>query len=128
MVTVVAAIIRRNNKILITRRFANVHLAGFWEFPGGKVERDESLETALVREISEELGLTIQVDNEFFTIQHDYPDRSVRLHFFNCSIIAGDPQALEVAAMRWVEARELNEFQFPPADAELINRLCQRRL
>ena len=128
MVTVVAAIIRRNNKILITRRFANVHLAGFWEFPGGKVERDESLETALVREISEELGLRIQVDNEFFTIQHDYPDRSVRLHFFNCSIIAGDPQALEVAAMRWVEARELKEFQFPPADVELINRLCQRRL
>lgn len=127
-VTVVAAIIRRNNKILITRRFDNVHLAGFWEFPGGKVEPDEALETALAREILEELGLRIRVEYEYFSVQHDYPDRTVRLHFFNCSIIEGEPQALEVADLRWVEPHELDQYQFPPADAELISRLREPHL
>ena len=66
MITVVAAIIRKNGKILITRRFDNVHLPGLWEFPGGKVEEGESLETALQREIGEELGIQISVHEEVF--------------------------------------------------------------
>jgi mutator protein MutT len=126
-VTVVAAIIRRNTKILITRRFDDVHLPGFWEFPGGKVETGESLQVALEREILEELGIKIRVDDEYFTVEHDYPTRIVRLYFFNCSIIEGEPLALEVADMRWVEPAELGQFQFPPADAELIKRLGGER-
>lgn len=123
IITVVAAIIRRANKILITRRFNDVHLPGYWEFPGGKVEANESLEAALEREIREELGLIIRVENEHFSIEHQYPSRAVRLHFFNASVVEGDPKALQVADMRWVEADELSQFQFPPADAELIKRL-----
>jgi 8-oxo-dGTP diphosphatase len=123
IITVVAAIIRRAKKILITRRFNDVHLPGYWEFPGGKVEANESLEAALEREIREELGVAIRVEEKYFTTEHTYPSRTVRLHFFNCTIFNGEPIALEVADMRWVEAHELHEFQFPPADEELIKRL-----
>ena len=119
-VDVVAAIIRDNQKILITQRFDHVHLPGLWEFPGGKVEPDESLTAALEREIREELGVTILVGDEFFSVVHDYNAKSVRLHFFNCSIIDGEPHPLEVADMRWVRPEELGQFEFPPADADLI--------
>ncbi len=119
-VDVVAAIIRDNQKILITQRFDNVPLPGLWEFPGGKVEPEESLTAALEREIREELGVTILVGDEFFSVVHDYSPKSVRLHFFNCSIIDGEPHPLEVADMRWVRPEELGQFEFPPADADLI--------
>jgi 8-oxo-dGTP diphosphatase len=122
-VHVVAAIIRRAGKILITQRLDRVHLGGFWEFPGGKVEAGETLETALQREILEELGIIIRVDEEFFTVDHDYPTKSLRLHFLNCTILEGDPQLLDVADLRWVEPRELIDFEFPPADTELIAKL-----
>ncbi|HEY2382680.1 MAG TPA: 8-oxo-dGTP diphosphatase MutT [Terriglobia bacterium] len=122
-VDVVAAIIRRDEKILITQRQGHVHLGGLWEFPGGKVEAGESYEAALEREIREELGVDIAVGREFFTVEHAYPAKSVRLHFFDCSILGGEPQALDVADMRWVKPSELSQFEFPPADAELIRRL-----
>jgi mutator protein MutT len=123
IIDVVAAIIRRNRQILITRRFDHVHLPGLWEFPGGKVEPGESLQAALEREILEELGVRIHVQDEFFTVEHDYPTRSVRLHFFNCSIIEGEPRPIEVADLRWVDPRDLGQFEFPAADAELIAKL-----
>jgi 8-oxo-dGTP diphosphatase/A/G-specific adenine glycosylase len=122
-IDVVAAIIRKGGKILITQRRDNVHLARLWEFPGGKVEAGESLEVALKREIQEELGLKIRVDDEFLVIDHDYPGKSVRLHFFNCTPLEGAAQPLDVADLRWVSPRDLNNYPFPPADAELIVRL-----
>ena len=122
-VEVVAAIVHRNGKILITRRLDHVHLAGLWEFPGGKVEAGESWEGALLREIREELGMEIAVGPEIFTIEHDYPTRSVRLHFFNCTVIQGEPQPLDVSDLRWVTPAQLADFEFPPADAELIKKL-----
>ena len=121
--SIVAAIIRRDDLILITKRPDNVHLAGLWEFPGGKVESGESLEAALHREIREELGVEITVDREFFSVAHEYPDKSVHLHFFDCTILRGEPQPLEVADLRWVKTGELVDFEFPPADVELIRRL-----
>jgi len=122
-IDVVAAIIRRDTKILITQRLDDVHLARLWEFPGGKVEPGESLEVALRREIQEELGIKIRVDDEFFTVDHDYPTKSVRLHFFNCVILEGDAQPLDVADLRWVKPDDINNYQFPPADIELIRKL-----
>jgi mutator protein MutT len=127
IIDVVAAIIRRDSHILITQRFNDVHLPGLWEFPGGKVESNESLHAALGREILEELGVKIRIDDELFTVVHDYPTKSVRLHFFNCSVIDGDPQPVDVADMRWVCAAELDQFDFPPADAELISKLRHSR-
>jgi mutator protein MutT len=123
IIDVVAAVIRRSGKILITQRLDNVHLAGLWEFPGGKVEANESFEHALQREIREELGMEIRVLDEFLTVEHDYPAKSVRLHFFNCAICEGDPQPLGVADLRWVLPAGLDHFEFPPADAELIAKL-----
>jgi mutator protein MutT len=123
IVPVVAAIIRRDEQILITRRFDHVHLPGLWEFPGGKVEINESLAAALEREIFEELGVRIQVEDEYFTTDYDYSTKTVRLHFFNCSILEGTPQAIEVADLRWVHPAELGDFKFPPADAQLIEML-----
>jgi mutator protein MutT len=123
IVEVVAAVIRRDGKILITQRPDDVHLAKLWEFPGGKVEAGESLRAALQREIREELGVAISVADEFYTVEHDYPEKLVRLHFFNCVIEDGEPLALGVADLRWVQPAELAQFEFPPADAELIDRL-----
>ena len=123
IIEVVAAVIRRDGKILITQRPDDVHLAKLWEFPGGKVEAGESLTAALQREIREELGVRIAVEDEFYTVEHDYPEKSVRLHFFNCVIEEGEPAALEVANLRWVLPAELVQFEFPPADAELIEKL-----
>ena len=122
-INVVAAIIRKNDQILITQRFDNVHLARLWEFPGGKVENGESLEVALQREIREELGIKIRVDDEFFTVDHDYPTKPVRLHFFNCTILEGEARPLDVADLCWVAPQNLVDFQFPAADAGLIAML-----
>jgi mutator protein MutT len=123
IVRVVAAIIRRDGKILITRRPDHVHLAGLWEFPGGKVEPDESMQHALTREIREELGVEIEVRDERFQIRHDYPKRSVELHFFEASIVSGDPKPLDVSDLRWVSPSSLDQFDFPEADRELISLL-----
>ena len=128
VVDVVAAVIHRNGRILITQRLDNVHLAGLWEFPGGKVEAGEDFEVALQREISEELGVKIRIDNEFFTIEHDYVTQSVRLHFFRCAIVEGEPAPLAVADLRWVRPNELSRFEFPPADSELIATLARDML
>lgn len=125
IIRVVAAIIRRDGKLLITRRPGNVHLGGLWEFPGGKVEDGESLEQALQREIAEEIGVRILVGSEYFQVEHHYPTRSVRLHFFDCTIVEGEPTQIEVAEMRWVTVMELPAFSFPEADRELIERLIR---
>jgi 8-oxo-dGTP diphosphatase len=122
-VDVVAAIIRNRNDVLITKRPDSVHLGGFWEFPGGKVEESELLEAALKREIREELGIEIRVHDEFRIIDHDYPSKSVRLHFYNCTIQKGEPQPIGVAELQWVKMQDLGNYRFPPADTELINCL-----
>ena len=123
MIDVVAAIIRLNGKILITKRRGNVHLPGFWEFPGGKVEAGETFVIALQREIREEIGVIVDVFDELVTTVHHYEKKSVRLHFFECAIVSGDLRAIEVADMKWVTPSELDQFHFPEADMEIIAHL-----
>jgi len=122
-IDVVAAIIRKDEKILITQRLDNVHLARLWEFPGGKVEAGESLQMALRREIREELGIEIRVNEKLLSLDYDYPTKSVRLHFFYCTVLDGDAQPINVADLRWVSPHDIGNYQFPPADAEIINIL-----
>jgi 8-oxo-dGTP diphosphatase len=122
-IDVVAAIIRKDDEILITQRLNGVHLARLWEFPGGKVEAGESLEAALRREIQEELGIKIRVDDEFFTVDYDYPSKSVRLHFFNCVVLEGEVRPIDVADLRWIKPHDIGNYKFPPADVDLVKKL-----
>jgi 8-oxo-dGTP diphosphatase len=119
---VTAAVIQRDDRFLLTRRQAGVHLAGHWEFPGGKCDAGEPLAVCMARELREELAVDAMVGEEVFTVTHDYEDRQVELHFLECSIV-GTPTPQQGQALRWVARRELASLEFPPADAELIRRL-----
>lgn len=124
-VEVVAAVIERGGRILITRRPPGAHLAGLWEFPGGKPEPGEDPARALRREIEEELGAAVIVGDAIETVDWAYPDRQVRITFFRCAL-EGDPQPLEGQEMAWVAPADLVRYRFPPADAQLLARLSPR--
>lgn len=117
-----AAVIERDGCYFVTRRPLGVHLAGAWEFPGGKCEPGEALAGCLVRELVEELGVGARVGGEVFAISHAYDDRVVELHFLRCEL-EGEPRPLLGQEMRWVPREQLHTLEFPPADAELIARL-----
>lgn len=121
-VIVTAAIIERDGLILVTRRQAGTHLAGVWEFPGGKCHPGESLDACMKRELREELGIDAVVGDEVFRITHDYPDRRVELHFLRCET-SGEPTAMLGQDMRWLKRDDLPQLEFPPADAALIRML-----
>jgi mutator protein MutT len=120
--SVVAAVIEEGNRFLLTRRQHGVHLAGMWEFPGGKIDPDESHSTALRREIREELDADVEIDGLVLSTTHAYPDRTVTLYFYRCSLI-GTPRPQLGQEMRWVPRAELPSLGLPPADAELITLL-----
>ena len=123
-IDVVAGVIRREDgRLLISQRMPDDTLGGYWEFPGGKVDPDEELTVALARELREELGVEAQIGAEIQRIVHAYPDRDVRLYFFEARILSGEPQKLEVADFRWVTLDELMDYQFPEADIPLLELL-----
>ena len=123
-IEVVAALIRDDaGRYLITRRRQGTHLAGLWEFPGGKREADETLEQSLRRELAEELGAVFTVEELFETVRWTYPEKAVVLHFFRCRVTAGIIAPQEGQLMEWVAPAEFGRFAFPPADAELLRRL-----
>lgn len=121
---VVAAVIEENDMFLLTRRPPGVHLAGMWEFPGGKIDPAETHEAALKRELREELDTDVEVDGLVFHTSHAYPDRTVVLYFYRC-VLTGTPRPLLGQEMRWVARRELPALGLPPADEELIRLLVQ---
>jgi 8-oxo-dGTP diphosphatase len=121
-IVVTAAIIEREGRFLVTRRQPGVHLAGVWEFPGGKCDAGEALSACLARELREELAIEATVGVEIFTITHDYPDRRIELHFFRCES-TDDPAPQLGQDQRWVGKNELDQLEFPPADSELIRML-----
>ena len=98
-----------------------------WEFPGGKREGNETFEQCLVREIREELGMEIAVGEIFEEIAHDYGAKSVRLKFFLCQWIGGEPQALGCAGFKWIRKSELANYPFPAADTRLLKKLTGSR-
>jgi mutator protein MutT len=124
-VVVTAAVIERGGSYLVTRRLRGTHLEGLWEFPGGKCEQGETHEACLLRELQEELGCDAIVGAELLEVSHDYPKRTVELHFFSCQL-RGQPQALLGQEIRWVAGGDLRSLDFPPADAELIQILSER--
>jgi mutator protein MutT len=118
-IEVVAAVIERDNSFLVTRRQAGVHLSGFWEFPGGKVDNDESHQAALCREMREELGTEVEVGDRLLAIDHAYAERSVALHFYRC-LLLGTPRPVLGQEMAWVAREDLRQLPFPEADEALI--------
>jgi mutator protein MutT len=123
-IVVTAAVVERNGRLLVTRRPKGTHLEGLWEFPGGKCEPGESLVECLRRELIEELGTDALVGDEIFSTRHDYPERSVVLHFFACSLI-DEPKPLIGQEILWARRDELHSLKFPPADDQLIDLLSQ---
>jgi len=124
-IVVTAAVIEHDDRFLLTKRQRGVHLAGYWEFPGGKCETNEDHATCLARELREELDVDARVGFEVLATTHEYPDQVVELHFFQCELF-GDPVPQFGQEMRWVPRAELTTLAFPPADAELILLLTQR--
>lgn len=127
IVEVAAGLIRDDRgRYLITQRRRGSHLAGLWEFPGGKRELHESPQECLRRELAEELSATFAVGGLVETVRWEYPDRTVVLHFFACRLESGTIEPREAQAMAWVAPDALDEYAFPPADRALIDLLRGR--
>ena len=126
VIEVAAGLVFRRGKLLITQRYTQAHQGGLWEFPGGKRDHQESFEACLRRELMEELGIEIEVQALVEAIHHEYPGRAVFLKFFRCEWRRYEPQALECLDFKWVGIEELDRFEFPAADARLLETLRGR--
>ncbi len=124
IVEVAAGLIIRDGKILIARRLDNAHLGGLWEFPGGKRQPDESFKACLKREVMEELGLTIAVHEQVYSAEHHDLQHHIRLRFYRCTVLAGEPRPLGCAAYRWITPAEISAYPFPPADLPLVHQIA----
>tara|TARA_B100001939_G_scaffold107735_1_gene93107 strand:- start:6 stop:413 length:408 start_codon:yes stop_codon:yes gene_type:complete len=122
-VVVAAGLLFRDGKLLITQRPAGGHLAGLWEFPGGKCEPGETLPECLQRELHEELGVVVNVRECVETLEHAYPEKTVQLSFYQCALVMGEPEGREGQSIAWVGPDELGDYQFPEADAQLLEKL-----
>ena len=120
---VVAALIWAGDRFMICQRPAHKARALLWEFVGGKVEPGETKEQALIRECREELDVTVGVGSVFMDVIHEYPDITVHLTLFHASVRAGTPQRLEHNDLRWITVAEIPQFDFCPADTEILRKL-----
>ena len=123
---VVAALIWQDGKFFACQRPEHKARGGLWEFVGGKVEKGETGEQALIRECREELAVEIMVQNVFMDVLHEYPDITVHLTLFNAVIDKGEPQMLEHQAFRWLKPEEADENVFCPADKEILDEIRRR--
>jgi len=123
-IAVVAAVIERDDAFLLTLRPDGTHLAGHWEFPGGKVHESETHEEALRREIFEELDAVADVGDIIHSVTHAYPEKTVQLFFYRCEL-SGEPKPMMGQEMRWVPRGELAGLPFPEADRDLIALLSR---
>lgn len=123
MLKVTCAIIRNNGKILICQRSEKMKLPLKWEFPGGKIEKNETKEQCLIREIKEELGLKITVEKELNTVEHYYPDFGIYLYPFVCVLEGGSLNLSEHKNAIWVSIEKLTEYDWADADIPIVNEL-----
>ena len=123
MVEVVAALIWNKGEFLICQRPANKARALLWEFVGGKVEKGETKEQALIRECKEELNITISVGEVFMEVTHKYSDITVHLTLFNATILQGKPERLEHNDIKWITPLEIEKYEFCPADEEILEKI-----
>lgn len=123
MTEVVAALIWRDGEFMICQRPAHKARGLLWEFVGGKVEPGETREQALVRECREELAVMLSVGELFMDVVHEYPDLTVHLTLFNAVIAAGTPQKLEHNDIRWITPAQIPDYDFCPADEEILAKI-----
>lgn len=128
MVEVVAALIWDKDRFLICQRPANKARALLWEFVGGKVEEGETKEQALIRECKEELNIVLNVGDIFMEVVHEYPDITVHLTLFNATIVGDIPQKLEHNDIQWITPSEISNYEFCPADEEILMRIKSSQL
>ena len=126
MVEVVAALMWQGDKFLICQRPAYKARGLLWEFVGGKVESGETKEQALIRECREELNVLLSVGDVFIDVVHEYPDLTVHLTLFNATIAEGEPQKLEHNDIQWIKPSEIPNYEFCPADKEILERIQAR--
>jgi 8-oxo-dGTP diphosphatase len=122
-IRVVAAVIKKEDKYLITRRAPSKHLAGFWEFPGGKIEEGETPEACLIREIDEELDITVSVRAFFMENEHIYPSKKIILIAFFCEMTAGEITLKDHDKFEWVSKEQFDHYKFAPADIPFVKAL-----
>ena len=121
---VVAAVIwAKNKKILITKRPDNKPQGGFWEFPGGKIERDETPTEGLFRELKEELAISVLEMRPFVKLEHEYPERSIILDVWIVEKFTGNARGNEGQTIAWVSIDQLNQYQFPEANRLIVDKL-----
>ena len=125
MTEVVAALIWDKDKFMICQRPAHKARGLLWEFVGGKVELGETKEQALIRECREELAVTLSVGDVFMDVVHEYPDLMVHLTLFNATIAEGVPQKLEHNDIKWITPSEIPNYEFCPADEEILAKICE---
>jgi len=126
-VEVAAGIIQDSaGRYLITRRRAGSHLAGLWEFPGGKRRAGETLEACLQRELKEELGASFGVGEQVETVRWEYQEKTVVIHFYRCQLAAGAVEPRESQEIAWVAPEQFAGYEFPAADAQMLARLRSR--
>ena len=123
MTQVVAALIWQDEKFMICQRPPHKARGLLWEFVGGKVEAGESKQQALVRECREELNLLVDVHDVFMKVLHEYPDISIELTLFNCTILSGELMLNEHKAMQWISPMQIEDFDFCPADKEILKEI-----
>jgi mutator protein MutT len=117
---------RDRQRILIDRRLPEGELAGYWEFPGGKIEPDEEVTACIKRELQEELAIEVEVGDHLITIDHEYETLKVRLIVHHCRLISGEPQAIACSEIRWVTVDELASYQLPAANYQIVEALKGR--
>ena len=122
-IEVVAALIFRDGRFMICQRPANKARALLWEFVGGKVEPGEMKEAALIRECREELDIELSVGDVYMEVVHEYPDITVRLTLFKAEIAAGEPKLIEHNDLRWITPAEIPDYDFCPADTEILKKI-----
>jgi 8-oxo-dGTP diphosphatase len=124
-INVVGAVLTRGETILAAQRSSTMALPGMWEFPGGKIEPDESPQQALIRELEEELLCTAEVGEHIETTEHEYDFGVVVLTTYYCSLVGGEPNLTEHSEIRWVEAAQLDQLEWAPADIPAVERVMK---
>jgi 8-oxo-dGTP diphosphatase len=126
LVHVAVGVVLRGTQVFISLRADNAHQGGKWEFPGGKVEANETVLDALRRELQEEIGILVQSSEPLLVIEHDYGDKLVKLDVHSVSAFNGEPEGKENQQTRWVEVSALEASEFPAANVAIIDALQQK--